>query len=201
MEMMATFKDMAAVTSFMKNFGMWAPLIAFMLFTLQAALPLVPYIILASAGGIIFGFKTGFLLAWTGALAGACLAYWISRYVASDWVIEQIKERFGYDLTQIDNGMAFWTIVLTRLLPVFPTPVINVAAGVSGVPFWNFFLSSAIGKIPTAVLYTGLGICLFNTRDIKLIIAIMAAVAGLALGGHLIRKSGKLSFIKSRYPE
>lgn len=201
MEMIATFKDMSTITSFMKNFGMWAPLIAFILFTLQAALPIFPYIILASAGGILFGFKTGFLLAWLGALTGASLAYWISRYAASDWVIEQVKERFGYDLTQIDNGMAFWTIVLTRVLPIFPTPVINVAAGVSGVPFWNFFFSSAIGKIPTAVLYTGLGICLFNTQDIKLIIAIIGGIAALALGGHFMRKSGKFSFIKSKADE
>lgn len=201
MEMIATFKDMSTITSFMKNFGMWAPLIAFVLFTLQAALPIFPYIILASAGGILFGFKMGFLLAWSGALAGASIAYWISRYAASDWVIEQVKERFGYDLTQIDSGMAFWTIVLTRVLPIFPTPVINVAAGVSGVPFWNFFFSSAIGKIPTAVLYTGLGICLFNTRDIKLIVAIIGGIAALALAGHLMRKSGRFSFIKSKADE
>ncbi|SHH18451.1 Uncharacterized membrane protein YdjX, TVP38/TMEM64 family, SNARE-associated domain [Thermosyntropha lipolytica DSM 11003] len=196
MEMIATFKDMATITSYMRNFGMWAPLIAFILFTLQAAFPVFPYIILASAGGILFGFKTGFLLAWSGALAGACLAYWISRYVASDWVIEQVKDRLGYDLTQIDNRMAFWTIVLVRVLPIFPTPVINVAAGVSGMPFWSFFFSSAIGKIPTAVLYTGLGICLFNTHDVKMAIIIIAAIAMTALLAHFLKKEGKISFIK-----
>ncbi|MBO8159654.1 TVP38/TMEM64 family protein [Thermosyntropha sp.] len=197
METITTLKDMAAVTSYMKNFGMWAPLIAFMLFTVQAALPVFPYIILASAGGILFGFKTGFLLAWSGALVGACIAYWISRYLGADWVIEQVKVRFGYDLREMDQSMAFWSIVLARVIPVIPTPVINVAAAVGGVPFWTFFFSSAIGKIPTAILYTGLGICLFNTRDIKLALIILGAIAGLAVAGKLIKNNKKI-FLKSK---
>lgn len=196
MELMTAFKDMATITSYMKSFGMWAPLVAFLLFAIQAALPLFPYIIMASAGGILFGFKTGFLLAWSGAIAGATLAYWISRYLASDWVIEQIKIRFGYDLRKMDHGMAFWSIVLARVIPIFPTPVINVAAAVSGVPFWNFFFSSAIGKLPTALLYTGLGICLFNVQDIKLTVAVIAAIAGLALAGRLMKKNNGIPFFR-----
>ncbi|KUG04356.1 membrane spanning protein [hydrocarbon metagenome] len=158
-----------------------APIVAYVLFALQAAFPIFPYLILAAAAGMLFGFKLGVLLSWAGALTGACLAYGICRILGSDRPNNFIKKHLGYDARDLDKEMAFWSILIARVIPVIPTPVINVAAAISEVPFWNFFFSSALGKLPTAVLYTGLGICLFNAKDIKLVILILAAVLLLAL--------------------
>ena len=77
------FNSLYLMSSYLKEFGFLAPFVAFGLFVLQAAVPVFPYIILAAAGGLIFGFKMGFLLSWIGALVGACVAYWICRYAAS----------------------------------------------------------------------------------------------------------------------
>ncbi|MGI5912191.1 MAG: TVP38/TMEM64 family protein [Syntrophomonadaceae bacterium] len=174
---------------YIRAFGIMAPLIAFFLFTFQAAFPIFPYIVLAVASGIVFGFKIGFLLAWLGALAGACIAYWLCSLVARDWILLKIRTYLGYDLNQLNPEIAFWTIVIARIIPIVPTPAINAAAALGGVSFRNFLLSSAIGKIPTAALYTGLGICLFQVQDIKiglLILAIILALAGL--GRYTIKK-------------
>jgi uncharacterized membrane protein YdjX (TVP38/TMEM64 family) len=182
--------SVSMVINYIRAFGILAPLVAFVLFMVQAALPVFPYIVLAAAGGLLFGFKLGFLLSWLGALAGACLAYWICKLLGGEWAARKIKERWGYDVKRVNGEMAFWTIVLARVVPVVPTPIINVAAALGGVPFWNFFFSSAIGKIPSAVLYTGLGICLFQTRDIKLTLAIIAAIIALVAVGRYITKRG-----------
>lgn len=182
--------SVSMVINYIRAFGILAPLVAFVLFMVQAALPVFPYIVLAAAGGLLFGFKLGFLLSWLGALAGACLAYWICKLLGGEWAARKIKERWGYDVKRMNGEMAFWSIVIARVLPVVPTPIINVAAALGGVPFWNFFFSSAIGKIPTAVLYTGLGICLFQTRDIKLTLAIIAAIIALVAVGRYITKRG-----------
>ena len=173
---------------YVRTFGVMAPLVAFGLFVVQAALPVFPYIILAAAGGILFGFKLGFLLSWSGALAGATIAYWVCRLLAADWAERKLKQRFGYDVNRTDGWLAFWSIVVARIVPVIPTPIINAAAAVGGVSFWNFFFSSAIGKIPSAVLYTGLGLALFRTRDIKLALIIIAAIIALAVAGRYYAK-------------
>ncbi len=185
--------SVAMVINYIRAFGILAPLVAFLLFTIQAALPVFPYVILAAAGGLLFGFKMGFILSWGGALTGACLAYWICKLITGDWAQKKIKNRLGYDLKKMDAEMAFWTIVIARIIPVVPTPIINVAAALGGVSFWNFFFSSAIGKIPSAVLYTGLGICLFQTRDIKLTLGILAAILVLAGVGRYLRKKGRFN--------
>jgi uncharacterized membrane protein YdjX (TVP38/TMEM64 family) len=175
------------VSSFLKTFESWAPWIAFLLFAVQSALPVFPYIILAAAAGMIFGFKLGFILAWTGALAGACVAYGLFRWLGRGKVKNLLKKYWSYDVEKINGETAFWSILLARIIPVIPTPLINIAAAWSEVPFWNFFFSSAFGKLPTAIVYTGLGVCLFNVRDGKLILLIVigfvALVVGLRVGG------------------
>lgn len=174
--------NIAEISSYIKTFGVLAPLVAFFLFALQAAVPVFPYIILAAAGGMLFGLKWGFLLSWLGALAGACLAFGLCRLLGGEWARKTIKHRLGYDVRAIDTEIAFWSILIARLIPVIPTPAINVAAALSEVPFWNFFFSSALGKIPTAILYTGLGIYLFKAQDIKEALLIIAGVL-IALAG------------------
>jgi len=186
--------SVSAVVNYIRTFGILAPVVAFFLFVIQAALPVFPYVILAAAGGLLFGFKTGFLLSWLGALAGACCAYWICKLLAGDWAARKIKERLGYNIEDIDNEMAFWTIIIARIIPIVPTPLINVAAALGGVSFWNFFFSSAIGKVPSAVLYTGLGICLFKSRDIKLSLAILGFILVLVLAGRYLRKKSRFNF-------
>lgn len=161
------FSNIHGLIAYINGFGMFAPLVAFILFMIQAILPIFPYIILTAAGGILFGFKLGFFLAWLGALTGACLAYWMCRLLGYSQFLQRFYNRMGYDVSQLDTSMAFWTIVVARIIPVVPTPLINAAAALGGVSFPNFFASSAIGKIPSAILYTGLGLALFNAKDIN----------------------------------
>lgn len=194
MEFIQSFSNISLVSSYLKDFGILAPAVAFILFVVQAALPIFPYIILASVGGLLFGFKLGFFLSWSGALVGACLAYWICRLSASEWVITTIEKKYNYDLREINGELAFWSIVIARVIPVIPTPLINVVAALSGVSFWNFFFSSAIGKIPTAVLYTGLGVCLFNPQDAKMTLLIIGAILTLVIVGRYLSK-GKIRII------
>lgn len=177
-----------AISAFLNSYGLLAPAVASALFIMQAVLPVFPYMILAAAGGALFGFKLGFFLAWSGALTGACLAYWICRLAGSEWVIETIESRFSYDLRQIDRRLAFWSIVFARVLPVLPTPIINAAAALAGVPFRIFFFSSAIGKLPSALLYTGLGLCLVQAGDIRLTSLLLVLVLLLLLGGRYLRR-------------
>lgn len=186
------------VIAYVDTFGILAPLVAFALFVVQAALPVFPYIILAAAGGLLFGFKMGFVISWLGALAGATLAYWICRLVAAEWAEHKLRQKFGYDVQRTDAGLAFWSIVVARIVPVVPTPLINVAAAVGGVSFWNFFFSSAIGKIPSAVLYTGLGLALFRTRDIKLVLIILGVMIALAVVGRYYARGRFFNKLPSR---
>ncbi len=176
------FENLAVLSGYVRHFGAWAPAVTFLLFVIQASLPVFPYIVLAAVGGMLFGLKLGFLLAWTGALTGASLCYWISRLLGYSPLSRWLYARYGYDVDNHNPRVAFWTIMISRMTPFLPTPFINVAAALGGVSFMNFFVSSAIGKIPPALLYTGLGLALFNARDINTILLIIAGTILLMLG-------------------
>lgn len=177
------------LVQYIRGLGLIAPIFTFVLFAVQAALPIFPYILLAAAGGIIFGFKLGLFLAWSGALAGACLAYWICRIIGYQRLSDYLERRWQYSIPDLNPSASFWTIVAARVIPIIPTPLINLVAAVSGVPFWTFFASSAIGKIPTAVLYTGLGLAFFSVKDIETILYLLGGLILLvALLRYLARR-------------
>ena len=145
------FNNYAYVIAYVNQFGAFAPLVFFLLFVAQAMLPVFPYVLLAAAGGFLFGFQQGVLLSWSGALTGASLAYWICRWFGIGNFLNKYYLRSGYDPRKLSPGAAFWTITIFRIIPVVPTPLINMGAALGRVSFLNFLLASAIGKMPAAV--------------------------------------------------
>ncbi len=173
---------LTVLNSYVQHFGAWAPAVAFILFVIQAAVPVFPYLVLAAGGGMIFGLKIGVTLAWSGALVGALINYWFCRLVGYETVSRWLYKRYRYDVNNSPASTAFWSIVISLMIPFVPSPLVNAAAAFGGVSFGNFILAVAIGKIPTAVLYTGLGLALFKAREVNTILLIIAAVIIVMLG-------------------
>ncbi len=177
------FSSVHAAVDYIKGFGILAPLVAFILFFLQAALPVFPYVILAGAAGMIFGFWQGFFLSWAGALAGACFAFFLFRLTGWEWLHTMVRRRFKHDLTEVTPLVGFWGIIITRIIPVVPTPLINFVSAVSGISAGIFISASAIGKIPSAVIYTGLGTHMLASEDVYTTLAILAAICVISYTG------------------
>ncbi len=175
------FYNSEHLIAYINHFGVYAQAVAFILFAVQAMVPVFPYVILAAAGGFLFGFQQGILLSWFGALTGACLAYWICRRLGKVSFLTNVLNHFGYRESELNSSLAFWSIVFARIIPVVPTPLINAMAAWSGVSFPTFLAASSIGKLPTAILYTGLGMAIFQADDIKTLLYIMAAGLGIIL--------------------
>jgi uncharacterized membrane protein YdjX (TVP38/TMEM64 family) len=175
------FYNSEQLIAYINDFGAYAQAIAFILFAVQAMAPVFPYVILAAAGGFLFGFQQGFFLAWFGALTGACLAYWICLRLGRVSFLTNALTRLGYRESEHNSRLAFWTIVIARIIPVVPTPLINAMAAWGGVSFPTFLAASLIGKLPTAILYTGLGMAMFQANDVKTLLYIIGAGLGIIL--------------------
>ena len=79
----------------------------FILFVIQAIAPIVPYVVIAGAAGMIYGYLQGFFLAWVGALVGACILFWLSKSVARDFFIDHLKDKYNFDLKNVDDTHVF----------------------------------------------------------------------------------------------
>lgn len=160
------FSNIDSTVSYLKSFGVYGPLVAFILFFLQAIAPIIPYIIIAGAAGMIFGKWIGFLLAWLGALAGAWFLYWIAGKYTDNRLIVKLHHHYNFNVNRIDNRYIFWVLLACRIFPVIPTPIINIGSALAGVSAKIFLTSSALGKLPWAIVYVALGNYLMKSKDI-----------------------------------
>lgn len=184
--------DFATVNSavdYLRSFGVWMPLVTFILFVVQAMFPVFPYFILAGAAGLIFGFWEGFAMAWLGSLTGACCEFYLVRITKWDWLHRLIKNRYKIDISRVRPGLGFTTIVVARIFPVVPTPVINVVSGISGISFAVFFAASAVGKIPTALAFCGVGSRFYFSHNVlESLLLLLAVFVFGALGMRFVQK-------------
>ncbi|MGE5389782.1 MAG: TVP38/TMEM64 family protein [Deltaproteobacteria bacterium] len=174
-----THPNLAYIQRYIAEWGSLAPVMVWLAFVVQAMLPIFPYLVVAAGAGALFGFKIGFLVSWLGAVCGCCIGFAVCKYLGADWARNHILYKYDYDLEHITPETAFWTIATALIIPFVPTPVVNAAAGLSGIRFRTFFISVLLGKIPTALLYTGLGVSIFGMRDVRLTLILISCIVVL----------------------
>jgi len=137
--------------------GPWGPValigiyVVFCVFPLPASIPTL-------AAGILFGVLRGSLVAMAGGAAGACVAYWIGRLAARDWVARRIASSRRF--TALDNAVdeqGFTVVFLSRLSPIAPYAILNYAFGLTKVSFWKYVLGTVIGVAPAMVMFVYVG--------------------------------------------
>jgi len=176
------FHQLSYVGDYIRGFGLLAPGMALLLFSIQSAIPIFPYGVLVAAAVVVFGGKIGFSLAMMGALLGSSLCYWTCRELGADWFNRKILRHWGYDTNRINHSLASWGIVVAHLVPFVPSAMINMAAALSRISFLRFLLSTVIGLIPLTLAYTGIGIVIFYVQDIPLVLVVLSLIVIMMLG-------------------
>ena len=131
----------------------WAGFIA--LYVL-ATVFFLPGSVLTLLGGAVFGPLHGAFYSLTGATIGATIAFFVARYVASDFV----RTRAGPRLTRLTTGVEAegWRFVaFTRLVPLFPFNLLNYALGLTRIGVAPYVLATFVFMIPGAFVYTYIG--------------------------------------------
>lgn len=132
-------------------------IIAFMVIYNLATVLFIPGSLLTLGGGALYGLVWGSVYVVVAATLGATIAFWVGRYFARNWVIDQIQEHPKF--LAIDQAVAssgFKIVLLTRLSPIFPFNLLNYAFGVTSVSLKDYLLGS-IGMIPGTILYVYIG--------------------------------------------
>ncbi|MCC6474403.1 MAG: FAD-dependent oxidoreductase, partial [Burkholderiales bacterium] len=135
----------------------------FGIYVAVAGLSLPGAAVMTLAGGAIFGFAWGTVLASFASSLGAMLAFLSSRFILHGWV----RARFGERLRGIDRGLetqgAFYLFAL-RLVPVFPFFLVNLAMGLTPMRAWTFYWVSQAGMLAGTAVYVYAGTTLAEFR-------------------------------------
>ena len=137
--------------------GALAPLV-FGLIYIAATVFALPGSVLTIGGGLLFGTWWGTLINWLSASLGALISFLIARYLGRDAVSKILKSKGtlqGMDEKIGNNG--FYSVLLLRLVPLFPFNGLNFGLGLTKVSFRDYTLATLLGMLPGTFVYTSLG--------------------------------------------
>jgi uncharacterized membrane protein YdjX (TVP38/TMEM64 family) len=144
-----------SLKDFIESFGLKAPMIFILLYAIRP-LFFIPASLLSLTGGLTFGPLYGTIYGVIGASLGAYLSFFISRKLG----MEAVESLIGNKLSKINNQLklhGFRSIIILRLIPLFPFDAISYAAGFSNIRFISFAFGTTLGIIPGSFVYNFLG--------------------------------------------
>lgn len=149
--------DVEAVKEYILSFGIWAPIVSFLLMIFQSVAAPLPAFLITFANAGLFGWLKGALLSWSSAMAGAALCFYIARIYGRN-TAEKLTSKFA--LEEIDkffDRYGDYAILIARLLPFISFDVVSYAAGLTAIGFWPFFWATGVGQLPATLVYSYVG--------------------------------------------
>jgi len=118
----------------------------------------LPGWIFTVGAGLIYGIVGGTLVALTGAVIGATLAFIVARYFVRKNIEDYAKKNPRFQAIDEAIGKNGWKIIgLLRLSPLIPFNLSNYFYGITAVSLKAYIAISAVGMIPGTLLYAYLG--------------------------------------------
>ena len=87
---------------------------------------------------------------WLGCMACALTSFFFGRFMAREWVQENLPEKFRRYEDRLERH-TFKTVLVLRLL-FFTTPMLQFFYGAVRLRFWPWLAATAIGFVPTVVV-------------------------------------------------
>lgn len=155
--------DVQAVKEYILGFGIWAPVVSFMLMILQSVVAPLPAFIITFANAGLFGWIPGAILSWSSAMAGAALCFYIAKFFGRN-TVEKLTSKAALDgVDKFFGKYGKYAILIARLLPFISFDIVSYGAGLTSMSFWAFFVATGIGQLPATIVYSYIGGMLTGT--------------------------------------
>jgi len=141
------------------------------------------------AAGLVFGPVLGAGTALVGATLGATGAFLIGRAIGRG----AVEELAGQRVAAVDRHLGergFASVLVIRLIPLFPFNVVNLVAGITAVRLWSYVAATALGIIPGVLILASTGGSLddpTSPRFLASVAAYLALVVGTSLVARRVR--------------
>lgn len=145
------------VRGYILSFGIWAPIVSFLLMIFQSIAAPLPAFLITFANASLFGWVKGAILSWSSAMVGATICFYIARFYGRN-VVAKLTSKFA--LESIDgffDKYGKYAILITRLLPFISFDIVSYAAGLTSMNFWSFFWATGVGQLPATIIYSYVG--------------------------------------------
>ncbi|WP_073090769.1 TVP38/TMEM64 family protein [Thermosyntropha lipolytica] len=152
-----TSLDLEGVKEYILSFGIWAPVISFLLMVLQSVAAPLPAFLITFANAGLFGWVKGAILSWTSAMAGAALCFAIARFYGRGAVEKLVPSKALAEVDIFFEHYGKWAVLMARLLPFVSFDIVSYAAGLTSMSFWSFMWATGLGQLPATLIYSYAG--------------------------------------------
>lgn len=183
------FSNQEELKEYVKSFGIWAPLIFFIIQVVQVIVAPIPGNVTTLVGGALFGWVQGFILGQSGIIIGSILAFYLARIYGKPLVLKFVSQKTYDKYNRLFTGKGFLILLFIFLVPFFPDDALCLLAGLSTMPIGTFLILILVGRTPINFVT-----CLVGDGLLSLSIEqwIVVAVISLFIAGILIKYSSKI---------
>lgn len=145
---------------YLSGLGVWGGVVFIVAYTIR---PLVffPTSIMTPVSAVLFGPFLGWIYTYIGENLSATIAFLVARYFGRSFV----KDNENAFIKKYDEKLrccGFETVLMLRLIPLFPFDFVNYASGLSAIAYRSYIGATLLGVIPGLTAYIFLGGSLAN---------------------------------------
>lgn len=152
---LSMFDSVDELQAFISGYGVWAPLIFFLLQVIQVILAPIPGSLTTLFGGIFFGFWKAMFISLAAVFTGSIILFLFAKYLGRPLVTRLIgKERVDKYMKSM-SARQFWVLFMMFLMPFFPDDVLCLMAGLTAIKLPGFALMVLITR-PWGLVFSAL---------------------------------------------
>lgn len=149
--------DVNLIRGYILSFGIWAPVMSFILMVFQSVIAPLPAFLITFANAGLFGWWRGAILSWSSAMAGAAICFFIAKWYGRG-PVERLTSKAGLEgVDRFFGRYGNYAVLVARLLPFVSFDIVSYGAGLTSMRFWPFFLATGLGQLPATVVYSYVG--------------------------------------------
>ena len=187
--------DIPATVEYIRSFGEWAVVFAFLLTLFTNALGFPPAVIFSTANVILFGIIPGIILSCVAETVGVTIAFVLMRFYFREAAEKAIaKSPFLAKVDRYSGSKGFFIMLIGRMVPYLPSAVMNAVGALSSIRFRDYVLASLVGKFPSTGIEAIIGhdIIMQQEDHTRLVIVVICAgiliYAAIRYEKHLMRE-------------
>ncbi|MBN1624379.1 MAG: TVP38/TMEM64 family protein [Clostridia bacterium] len=181
------FDSVEELQEFVSGYGVWAPLIFFLLQVVQVILAPVPGSVTTLFGGVFFGFWKAMIISVAAVFTGSMILFLMAKYLGKPLVTRLIGEERVEKYMKNMSARQFWVLFMMFMMPFFPDDVLCLMAGLTAIRLPGFALMVLVTR-PWGLIFSAL---------------VGSGVITVPIWGWVIIGliSAFLLFVSIRYPE
>lgn len=145
-------KDKQRTEAWVRQFGLWGPLIIVLAMTLQAFLLFIPNFLLMIVAVLCYGPWLGALISLIAVVAASSAGYVTGEYLGPYALNKLIGKDTRKKIQTWVNHYGIGVVIVIRTSPLLPNDALHFVAGLLHMGYVRFTLATIAGTIPLLVM-------------------------------------------------